>query len=270
MAKSAGWTIEHRTDERAYLAHLDVAHKVVYPLLCRLSASPAEADLLAFVVKNAHLTCARSFDDLFAWWALKESVNPFFIEAGCWDPTHLNNTYLLEQHLGWLGLLVEPSPTWGDVIEGCRSAPLIRSAIISEKLGTPMVQFDDSGESSARAYAREDHHAVRKTVAVPTVTLRELLGRQQGIDLFLSLDVEGNEHVLVEKILDALPPTAALSVEVLNPEDRIRLVPLMSDAGFSLLAPELSHYNMWFSRVGGSQLDVASSTEDAVLGWSRG
>ena len=270
VARRAGWTVENRTDERAFLAHLDVTHNALHPLLCRLSTSPAEADLLAFVIENAHLSNARAFDDLFGWWALRESQNPYFLEAGCWNRTYLNNTYLLEQRLGWSGLLVEPSPKWGDVIAESRTAPLVRAAIVSEGSGMSMVELDHSGESSARSYSQGERIVVRETVSVPTVTLRELLVRDEPMDLFLSLDVEGNEHVLVREIFDVLPPTTALSVEVLNPDVRIRLVMDMSDAGFSLLTPELSHYNMWFCRVGGTHLDIASPTERAVLGWSRG
>ena len=47
---------------------------------------------------------ASQKQDLFAYYLLGK--NKTFLDLGCWDPIHCNNTYLLEQN-GWSGLLFD-------------------------------------------------------------------------------------------------------------------------------------------------------------------
>jgi len=43
--------------------------------------------------------------DLYAYYLLPSPST--FLDLGCWDPTHCNNTYLLENQFGWNGLLFD-------------------------------------------------------------------------------------------------------------------------------------------------------------------
>ena len=45
--------------------------------------------------------------DKFIVHILKEKRNGYFLEIGSNDPIHINNTYLLEKHYGWKGIMVE-------------------------------------------------------------------------------------------------------------------------------------------------------------------
>lgn len=238
-------------------------------LMARLNDSPTEIELLNFIIQHAEESHARSFDDLFAWWAFGSARNPYFVEAGCWDPSYLNYTYLLETRLEWDGLLVEPSPRWSEAITEQRRAKLVRRAIVTEADTRRFVEFANSGESSATLRGAGRANFYTKPVAVETVTLRSLILPLRDQALFLSLDVEGQEGVLVREILADLPSTMAISVEVLDPAERQVLSQAMLREGFSLLAPELSHYNLWFLRDPSRDMSVATSAQDSIVGWKQ-
>ena len=55
---------------------------------------------------------AQLAQDIFAL-AVSNSTSPkFFVEFGATDGITLSNTWLLEKHLGWQGILAEPARTW--------------------------------------------------------------------------------------------------------------------------------------------------------------
>src|SRR6187397_1934821 len=55
---------------------------------------------------------AQLFQDLFAQFELQGRKAGFFIEFGATDGMELSNTYMLERHYGWTGILAEPARYW--------------------------------------------------------------------------------------------------------------------------------------------------------------
>lgn len=132
-----------------------------------------------------------------------------FLEAGANDGFTQSNTYLLERHHGWRGILVEPIPTLA--AEARTSRP--GSSVVECALGSP----ESAGGTATMHYAglmsivegaRGDEDADREfidtafargaadsfTVDVPLRTLADVLDehRVEQLDL-LSLDLEGFE-----------------------------------------------------------------------------
>lgn len=122
--------------------------------------------------------------------------NGFFIEVGANDGVTYSNTFLLERHLGWRGLLIEPSPIG---IQKCRA---VRSpnnfyeqcALVSDSGATPFVEGDFDGHLMSSIHGAR---LGRGTMAPARArTLNEICAQHGianiGID-FMSLDIEGRE-----------------------------------------------------------------------------
>lgn len=54
----------------------------------------------------------QASQDKFVLSVLKNKTNGYFIEIGSNDPIHINNTYLLENHYNWKGIMVECDNYW--------------------------------------------------------------------------------------------------------------------------------------------------------------
>jgi hypothetical protein len=69
--------------------------------------------------------------------------NGFFVDLACADGVHINNSYFLEKHLGWSGLLFEPNPGYRDLINANRSSPLITKCVTDAANQTVRFRIDN-------------------------------------------------------------------------------------------------------------------------------
>jgi FkbM family methyltransferase len=179
-----------------------------------------------------------------------------FVEAGAHDGYTQSNTYFLERHRGWSGILVEAVP---ELAERCRRRR-VRSTVVDCALvgpdfagGSVEVQF---GDLMSTVEADGTHAAGGLVVAgrraystqVQGRTLSEVLedsGRKK-IDL-LVLDIEGRElDVLAGLDLDRHSPTFVM-IETL---DRLEQQPAIDAAlsrHYDFLAA-LSEYDLLYRR----------------------
>lgn len=133
----------------------------------------------------------------------------WFIDSGAGpDGIHNSNTYALETHFGWTGLLVEPHPNrFPDVVKN-RSA-ISENVCLTDKLGdvTFTLNTDAPGTSGIidemsepnRVNAGFDRNEM-PTVTVPGVPLWELLRKHNAPKTieYLSLDIEGAEWLALK------------------------------------------------------------------------
>lgn len=156
-----------------------------------------------------------------------------FVEAGAHDGYTQSNTYYLERHRGWSGVLVEPIPQLAN--RAARRRPrsrVVKCALVAgdHDGSTVTMRFDDLMSSIAGSAAeREQARAGRSytgqrsyAVEVPVRTLSALLDEAGGRDVdLLCLDLEGLElEVLRSLDLDRHGPRHLL-VEMLD-HDRQR------------------------------------------------
>jgi len=157
------------------------------------------------------LSKSQLAQDLFV---ISQSASPgfprFFVEFGATNGVQLSNTYILEKHAGWKGILAEPAKTWHAALKANRSC-VIDFNCISDQSNT-MVEFIEAGFdpndpiaspelSSMAAFAHQgDAHDARrnlnsKTYQVPTLSLNDLLAKHAAPkDIgYLSIDTEGSE-----------------------------------------------------------------------------
>lgn len=168
--------------------------------------------------------------------------NGFFVEFGATDGVLLSNTFLLETHFGWTGLLAEPNPDYFTDLKKNRSCQAF-DACISARTGDE-VKFVMADEFGGMAdYISRDHHADRRSsyaqipdsvLVLTTVSLDDFLKQHEApkrID-YISVDTEGSEL----DILSAFPfeewDVQMWSVEHNFTEDRDRIYELMSSHGY--------------------------------------
>lgn len=130
--------------------------------------------------------------------------NGFFVDLACADGFTINNTYFLERHLGWTGLLFEPNPNYRGSILARRTSPLVTECVTD--VANEVVRFRvDNGVLGGIVSAETDNNErVRgkelidaKIIEMPTTTLMLELDRFTAPNLidFLSLDIEGAEWI---------------------------------------------------------------------------
>ena len=57
----------------------------------------------------------------------------FFVDLACADGITINNTFFLENYLGWRGLLFEPNPHFHKSIAENRSSPLVSKCVTDQE-----------------------------------------------------------------------------------------------------------------------------------------
>jgi FkbM family methyltransferase len=131
----------------------------------------------------------------------------YFVEFGATDGVSLSNTFMLESHFGWTGILAEPAPSWHAALRANRTAAIDTDCVwhtTGEHLDFAVA--DDRTLSSLMAFRDRDQHqplrANAATTTVRTVSLNDLLDRYdapQYID-FLSVDTEGSECDILQAV----------------------------------------------------------------------
>ena len=124
-----------------------------------------------------------------------------FVEAGAHDGFTQSNTYYLERHRDWTGLLIEAIPELHAKAASRRSAKVVQAALVGpdHEGSTVEISFGDLmskvGDDGSHAKGGLDNAGLAGyAVQVPARTLSSLLDDAgiQRVDL-LSLDVEGLE-----------------------------------------------------------------------------
>ncbi len=185
-----------------------VLQKPVY--LAYIGIDVTKNVVLRFFVRNFGYEPKRVSDRGQDMWVIHDVFagkrGGFFVELGAADGFSDSNTYALEKHHGWSGLLIEPNPINHVKIKGAhkRTATAVQFAVDPEggklefmvdgQLSSLLVdEADNMTERRAAKVAR--YREQGKIVTVEALPLEDILERYNApadIDYF-SLDVEGSE-----------------------------------------------------------------------------
>ena len=212
------------------------------------------ADFLAFCRAYAPVGRGQLFQDLWVLFETGRQSAGYFVEFGAVDGFAHSNTLLLERQFGWSGILAEPNPAMGGVLEQNRTASIDTRCVwrtsgeVVELFVTPDPEF-----STIAGLEHSDQHATTERMTgeihkVRTVSLADLLhdhGAPTVID-YLSVDTEGSEY----EILSAFPfgsrTIRLVSIEHNNRPIERDLDRLMATHGYERRFPELSSWDAWY------------------------
>ncbi|SBO42363.1 FkbM family methyltransferase [Cyanobium sp. NIES-981] len=204
---------------------------------------------LRFCEAFQHLTNSQCLQDLFALYC--HGPRPgFFLEFGMANGTQLSNTLLLEL-MGWKGLGGEPNPLQRKAAEARRSITVVAEALYSRTGDT--LQFACNGlygglDETADRRTTEARSGFTETIAVPTITLGDLLLREHAphvIDYF-SLDVEGAELTVLRNLPLESYTFRCFTVEHNFSPGRTKIHRLMVSLGFRRVFKDLSGHDDWY------------------------
>jgi FkbM family methyltransferase len=147
----------------------------------------------------------------------------YFIEAGACGGAKMSASYVLEHHLGWNGICVEPVDKYFETLQRSRSCAKDHRCLAGRT--GDFVEFlsynEDLARSGIQSLNNNDlwaakHDAHSHTTTKETVTLHDLLeqhGAPQTIE-FLCLDVEGAERTILDAFdFDGEHRILAISIE---------------------------------------------------------
>ena len=126
----------------------------------------------------------------------RDKKNGFYVDVGCYHPTHRNNTYLLHKQ-NWKGINIDTSKFSIDLFNYMRPKDLNYHCAISDKTENIKVFYQkelSQLSTTERAQAESVFQGKIKEKDIQAFTLDEILSRDKYNDSkidFLDIDVEG-------------------------------------------------------------------------------
>jgi FkbM family methyltransferase len=204
-------------------------------------------------INSAH-SQAQLFQDLLVIFLLQGKRGGFFVEFGATNGRDLSNTFMLEDHFGWQGLLAEPARCWHAALKANRRASIDTRCVWKQTGARLEFKETEIAElSTLSSLVDKDFNKNGRvkgtTYSVETVSLNDLLKAHNApreID-YLSIDTEGSE-------LDILRPFdfADYDIKIVTVEhnfvepNRQEVLQLLSGNGFVRLFERLSKFDDWY------------------------
>ena len=133
----------------------------------------------------------------------KDKKNGFYVDVGCYHPTHRNNTYLLHKK-NWIGVNIDTSEFSIDLFNHMRPKDLNYNCAISNKNEIIKLFYQkelSQLSTTERDQAKTVFQGNIKEKEVQAFTLDEILDRDKFKDIkidFLDIDVEGADLKVLE------------------------------------------------------------------------
>jgi FkbM family methyltransferase len=197
---------------------------------------------------------AQRFQDLLVIFLMNGKRDGFFVEFGATNGHDLSNTFTLEQHFSWKGVLAEPAKCWHAALKANRKAA-IDSRCVWRQTGAKLgFKETEIGELSTltNLVDRDFNKGGRvkgTTYSVETVSLNDLLkshNAPQEID-YLSIDTEGSELEILQAFDFTDYDIKIMTVEhnFVEP-NRQEVFKLLSGKGFVRLFEAQSKFDDWY------------------------
>jgi FkbM family methyltransferase len=225
-------------------------HKLYWILKASPIASTFTDSELNEIISNSRSQLGQ---DVFALSFVGTQKPGFFVEFGATNGKSLSNTYLLEKHFGWTGILCEPAKTWLEDLRKNRSASIDTRCVYSRSDLKLRFWETDIGElSTIEGFGSDDEHSIARegnhTYEVEAVSLLDLLDYHNApkfID-FLSVDTEGSEFEILNAFDFSKYSFGAICVEHNYSDSREKVQALLLSNGYRQVYQELSDFDDWF------------------------
>jgi FkbM family methyltransferase len=191
--------------------------------------------------------------DLMAISHLKYKRQGYFVEFGASDGMHFSNSYMLEKNFGWKGIVAEPARVWQRNLVENRSCNIDFRCVWRED--NELLQFCEAEIavlSTLKVFQDKDLHRDSRinnhTYDVQTISLNSLLTEHEAprmID-YLSIDTEGSELEILKAFDFTMHEFGFISIEHNHTPDKQEIQDLLTSKGYSIVAAEISDFDMWF------------------------
>ncbi|HEY0462106.1 MAG TPA: FkbM family methyltransferase [Pyrinomonadaceae bacterium] len=176
-----------------------------------------------------------------------------FVEIGVGDGKRISNTYFLEKHRNWTGVLCEPSKKFHDSILQKRNAVLVTDAIYNksnlEIEFSEVVGNEELSTLSDHKLSDSHNRTDVKNYAVKTISFNDLYEKQiknKKID-YLSVDTEGSELTILSAIDFNRIDISVISVEHNYNKDKLdEISSLLSPFGYVEILPDVFEFDAIF------------------------
>jgi FkbM family methyltransferase len=216
-----------------------------------LELSPEKAGVALHLLEKSK---AQWRQDLFALSEMNFKTNGYFVEFGATDGVSLSNTFMLEKHFGWRGLLAEPATCWASSLKANRTAQ-IEFDCVWKKTGD-ILTFNEVQKNAAYSTleefsARDMHNRKRKKgkrYEVRTVSLNDMLKRNSApseID-YLSIDTEGSEFDILNAVDFEKYRFSVITCEHNFTASRQKIFDLLVSKGYRRKFENVSRADDWY------------------------
>jgi FkbM family methyltransferase len=203
------------------------------------------------LLKTIQKSKSQYRQDLFVLSHLNFKREGFFVEFGATDGVDLSNTYLLEKHFGWNGILAEPAKCWHKSLKTNRSAHIDYNCVWSQS--DSEISFIESGVlSTINCYSGADsfekERARGRRYRVKTISLNDLLEKYSApryID-YLSVDTEGSEFHILNSLDFGRYNISVITCEHNYTSTRDKIFSLLTRNGYVRIYQNLSKCDDWY------------------------
>lgn len=185
--------------------------------------------------------------DLFALFSNHFKQGGTFLEFGAYDGLTLSNSWLLETHFNWHGVLIDPVPRHFEEMKLNRKCISIHAAVTANKKEFIKVLELPNSKLSKPVIKRRFTDKVHK---VPAFTLTEIIDRyfpSKSLD-FLSIDVEGEDLEILASVDFSKYQINAICVEHNYRTDSQEFLKYLEVSGYTLVWNKYSGNDFWFIR----------------------
>jgi FkbM family methyltransferase len=131
----------------------------------------------------------------------KNKTNGFFVELGALDGIQFSNTYYLENHMNWRGVLIEPTLSeYNKLINNRSKSKCFNCAISSNKDNVILYNYGHNAMNRITDH-KHDFFQHKSTLSVKAYPISEILHKAKVKEIdFFSIDVEGAELEVLESM----------------------------------------------------------------------
>jgi FkbM family methyltransferase len=212
-----------------------------------------QAQFFLKLIEGKDKSYSQMGQDLFVLFMLNNKKNGFFIEVGAGDGINLSNTYLLEMHYNWTGILIEPNTTFYNKCLYTRKCVVKNNLLLNQKASKLKFYEKKIGEfSHSEGFGNILASDVLAEYYVQTIKFGELFNDFKAtpkID-FLSIDTEGSEFEILKSIdFSKYRPLVICIEHNFNKINRIRYKKFLQHKGYKLKYSGISRWDSWFTLV---------------------
>ena len=187
-------------------------------------------------------------------WVLSQTdfkTNGFFVEIGTGGSEYnFSNTDILEKNFSWNGILVEPNPSYYELLRENRTCFIEKQPIYS----TTNQSIDFSiqyygGLSGIRDHVLKDRlNTEIKSMSLKSLSLYDLILKYNAPSMidYLSIDTEGSEYEILKNMDFDKYKFRAITVEHHKRDYREKIYNLLETKGYRRIMHEWSDIEDWY------------------------